>query len=116
MYLPPVAAEALRALKREGVVSTEGVFLSHATSEPLNKGTIRLRWLEIRDAAGLKDFRWHDLRHSCASFLAQHGASLLQIGSVLGHTSPATTKRYSHLVEGEPITGHDELNEKLRGK
>lgn len=116
VYVPAAAVEALRALKRGNVVSTQAVFLSEHTNKPLNKGTIRLRWLEVRDAAGLRNFRWHDLRHSCASFLAGEGASLLQIGSVLGHSSPATTKRYSHLVEGEPVTGHEALNEKLRGK
>jgi integrase len=114
VHLPPVAAAAMRALKREDVVSTEGIFLSSSTGEPLKKGTIRIRWLEIRDAAKLSDFKWHDLRHSCASILAQNGATLFEIGSVLGHSSPSTTKRYSHLVEGAPVTGHAALDEMLR--
>lgn len=50
--------------------------------------------------AGIANFVWHDLRHSAASFLARDGASLLEIGAVLGHRSANTTKRYSHLVEG----------------
>jgi integrase len=50
--------------------------------------------------AGIEGFVWHDLRHSAASFLAADGASLLEIGAVLGHRSANTTKRYSHLVEG----------------
>lgn len=45
-------------------------------------------------------FRFHDLRHSAASFLAARGASLLAIGEVLGHRSSQTTKRYSHLLIG----------------
>jgi len=114
VYLSPAAVAALRTLKRETLQSTEGAFLSTATGEPLNRGTIRLRWLEIRDAAKLQDFRWHDLRHSCASFLAQNGATLLEIGSVLGHKSPAVTMRYSHLVQGAPVTGHDALDQMLR--
>lgn len=116
VYLPAAAVTALRTLKRESLQSTKGVFLSTATGEPLNRGTIRLRWLEIRDAAKLRDFRWHDLRHSCASFLAQNGATLLEIASVLGHRSTSVTRRYAHLVEGAPVTGHDALSEKLRGK
>jgi site-specific recombinase XerD len=67
----------------------------------------------VRPAAGLKDFRWHDLRHSCASFLAASGASLVEIGSVLGHRSPSVTARYAHLVAGKPVTGHAKLDEKL---
>lgn len=112
VYLPSAAVEALRALKREGVVSTKGVFLGQK-GVPLNKGTIRVRWLEVRDAAGLRNFRWHDLRHSCASFLAQQGATLLEIASVLGHRSTSVTRRYAHLVEGAPVTGHAALDEKL---
>ena len=47
--------------------------------------------------AGITDFCWHDLRHSCASYLAMSGASLLEIGAVLGHKSANMTKRYAHL-------------------
>jgi site-specific recombinase XerD len=71
------------------------------------------RWRVVRAAAKLKDFRWHDLRHSCASFLASKGANLLQIGSVLGHKSVATTARYSNLVQGEPLKQHEVFEEIL---
>lgn len=115
VYVPAAAVDALRTLKRESVVSTKAVFLGQG-SEPLNRGTLRIRWLPIRDAAGLRDFRWHDLRHSCASFLAQNGATLLEIGAVLGHRSTSATFRYAHLVEGEPVKAHAALDAKLQGK
>jgi integrase len=115
VYVPASAVDALRALKRESLVSTKAVFLGQG-DEPLNRGTIRIRWLPIRDAAGLRDFRWHDLRHSCASFLAQNGATLLEIGAVLGHRSTSATRRYAHLVEGAPVTAHAALDKKLQGK
>jgi len=41
--------------------------------------------------------RMHDLRHTAASLLAGRGASLTQVGEVLGHKSVQSTKRYSHL-------------------
>lgn len=47
--------------------------------------------------AKLQNFRFHDLRHSCASYLAQSGASLLEIADVLGHKQLAVVKRYAHL-------------------
>ena len=43
--------------------------------------------------------RVHDLRHTYASILASAGASLPLIGSLLGHTQPATTARYAHLLD-----------------
>lgn len=55
-------------------------------------------WKKALKAAGIVNFRFHDLRHSCASYLAQSGATLLEIGEVLGHRQLSVTKRYSHLT------------------
>jgi integrase len=54
-------------------------------------------WKKALKDAEIKDFRFHDLRHSCASYLAQSGASLLEIADVLGHKQISVTKRYAHL-------------------
>lgn len=113
VHLPATAVEALKALRRRNVVSATRVFLTDE-GEPFTKNLLHGPWYSVRKAAGLVDFRWHDLRHSCASFLAMKGATLLEIGSVLGHKSPSMTLRYAHLVEGAPVTGHTELDEKLR--
>jgi integrase len=51
-------------------------------------------------AARIRNFRFHDLRHSCASMLAQSGATLLEIGDLPGHRQLQMTKRYSHLASG----------------
>ena len=115
VHVAPTAVEALRALKKAKVVSATHVFLIGSGS-PLEKSTLMHRWNKIRKATKLADFHWHDLRHSCASFLARKGATLLEIGSVLGHKSPSMTMRYSHLVQGAPVKGHAELDELLRGK
>lgn len=55
-------------------------------------------WKEALKIAKIKNFRFHDLRHTCASYLAQNGATLLEIGDVLGHRNLSVTKRYSHLA------------------
>jgi len=54
-------------------------------------------WKRALEDAEIKDFRFHDLRHTCASYLAQSGASLLEVGFVLGHKQISVTKRYAHL-------------------
>ena len=66
--------------------------------------------------AEITDFRWHDLRHSAASFLAKRGASLLEIGAVLGHKTTQTTKRYSHLAQSHTTTLMEDLADDLLGK
>jgi integrase len=55
-------------------------------------------WYAARDAADLKNFHFHDLRHTTASMLAAQGCSLLEIADVLGHKTLAMVKRYSHLL------------------
>jgi integrase len=54
-------------------------------------------WRAALTQARIKNFRFHDLRHTCASLLAMNGASLLEIAQVLGHKSITMTQRYSHL-------------------
>jgi integrase len=61
--------------------------------------SIREPWDVIRAAAGIPDVRLHDLRHTFASVSASSGASLPLIGAMLGHASPTTTHRYTHLLD-----------------
>lgn len=60
---------------------------------------LRNGWVKALKRAGIENFRWHDQRHSVASFLAARGASLKQIGEVLGHRSVAATAIYAHLSQ-----------------
>ena len=45
------------------------------------------------------NFRFHDLRHSCAGYLAMSGATPTDIAAVLGHKTLAMVKRYAHLSD-----------------
>ena len=59
---------------------------------------LRKPWRAALQAAGIEEFRFHDLRHTTASYLAMNGASLLAISKVLGHKTTKMTERYSHLA------------------
>jgi site-specific recombinase XerD len=50
--------------------------------------------------AGLREIRWHDLRHSFASQLAAAGVPLRQVQEWLGHSTINMTVRYAHLAPG----------------
>jgi integrase len=47
--------------------------------------------------SGIKDFRIHDLRHTCAAWLVQTGVPLPEIRDLLGHHSIKMTEKYAHL-------------------
>lgn len=92
----PVVRPVLARLKEWGKVRTLGVDLvfpdRHGKAYPIDAV-----WTRAKAQAGVEDFRFHDLRHSAASFLAMHGATPLQIGAILGHKSLSMVGRYSHL-------------------
>lgn len=48
--------------------------------------------------AGIVDFRFHDLRHTCAAWLVQAGVPMAEVRDVLGHCTLAMTERYAHLA------------------
>ncbi len=74
---------------------------------------IRKAWTNARDEAEIEDFRFHDLRHSAASYLAMNGATLLEIAAVLGHKTLQMVKRYSHLSENHTKSIVEKMNKKI---
>lgn len=61
--------------------------------------TIEREWQRILRRSGVDNFRFHDLRHTAAAYLAMNNASLNEISELLGHKSYAMTKRYAHLAD-----------------
>jgi integrase len=70
-----------------------------------------------RKAAGRPGLHIHDLRHSLASVLVSQGATLPEVGAVLGHKAVQSTKRYAHLYPQRiaEIVGRIGVREKLTG-
>ena len=76
---------------------------------------LRAPWKAAVKKAGVDDFRFHDLRHSAASYLAMNGASLAEIAEVLGHKTLQMVKRYAHLSEGHTARVVESMNQKIFG-
>jgi integrase len=73
---------------------------------------VRDAWLAICRKANIEGARLHDLRHTYASVLASSGDSLPIIGALLGHTTPTTTARYTHLFD-DPLRAATERAGKI---
>lgn len=83
--------------------------------KPQKPVDLRDPWDAAVEKAGIHDFRFHDLRHSAASYLAMNGASLSEIAEVLGHKTLQMVKRYAHLSEGHTAKVVESMNQKIFG-
>jgi integrase len=76
---------------------------------------LRKSFANALEIAQIKDFKWHDLRHCTASYLAMNGASLAEIAEVLGHKTLSMVKRYAHLSDGHVSSVVSSMNAKIFG-
>ena len=60
---------------------------------------IHASWYAALEKAEITNFRFHDLRHTAASYFAMGGATMGEIADILGHKTLQMTKRYSHLSD-----------------
>ena len=63
----------------------------------------------------IRNFRFHDLRHSAASYLAMSGATPSEIAEVLGHRTLQMVKRYAHISEQHSAKVIERMNKKFFG-
>jgi integrase len=54
-------------------------------------------WYGALKRAGIKDFRWHDLRHTWASWHVQGGTPLFALQELGGWQSAEMVRKYAHL-------------------
>lgn len=111
----PLAGQALAEIKKLSAlrrIDTNLLFPDSSGKKPVE---IRLAWGRVMNEAGIKDFRFHDLRHSAASYLAMSGASLAEIAEVLGHKTLQMVKRYSHLSDQHTASVVAKMNKKYFG-
>ncbi len=108
------ALELIKKMSKVKRIDTDLLFPSRQDpSKPLDIHSI---WRAAVNKAGIEDFRFHDLRHSAASYLAMSGASLAEIADVLGHKTLQMVKRYAHLSEQHTAGVVARMNEKIFGE
>ena len=72
-------------------------------------------WKKALVVAEVEDFRWHDLRHSCASYLAMNGVPMRTIAEILGHKTLSMVQRYTHLSTEHLTEAISDMNRKFVG-
>lgn len=99
--LPP---HLLPALKEHLATLTgpaaDALLFPAAGGQHLAPASLYRHFYRAREAAGRKDLRWHDLRHSGAVLAAVAGATLAELMSRLGHSTPAAALKYQHVSAG----------------
>jgi len=112
----PLAGLALERVKEHARIrrrlDTPLLFPGNNPGKPVD---LRAPWNTAVKRAGLVDFRFHDLRHSAASYLAMNGASLNEIAAVLGHKTLAMVQRYAHLSESHKAGVVERMNAAIFG-
>lgn len=95
----PLAGPALNALRElaGGVRRIDGRIFPPLTRT--GQGWLRKSWLRAVGKAGIEDFKFHDLRHTAASYMLMSGAGIQEIADLLGHKTLAMVQRYSHLAD-----------------
>ena len=95
------ALEMLRDLSQTPCIS--GYVFHHNGTPIAGKFPFRVAFNNACERAVLENFKWHDLRHCCASYLAQSKATDLEIAIQLGHSDTHLVKRYAHLREDNSL-------------
>ncbi len=113
LHLDTATHDLLRARSRVRRIDTDLLFPPARDPKKPSPGALRSPFERALKRAGIEDFRWHDLRHTTASYLAMSGASLAEIAEVLGHKTLSMVKRYAHLSDGHVASVVSRMSEKF---
>ena len=91
----PLNATALEVLRRQ--VDKHPQFVFTFAGKPLRSANTRA-WRRALQRAGIENFRWHDLRHTWATWHRQSGMPTHELQRLGGWRSSVMVERYAHLA------------------
>jgi len=97
----PELSEILSALPRQVSKGEASPYVFNNPETGTRWVDIRKPWFQALSLAGIRNFRFHDLRHSFASRMVQRGVPLKAVQELLGHADMKTTMRYAHLAPSD---------------
>jgi integrase len=111
----PLAGLALELMQDHARVRRIDSDLVFPGKNPTRPAELKKPWHDALTAAEIADFRFHDLRHCTASYLAMNGASLAEIADILGHRTLSMVKRYTHIADSHSAGVVASMNHKVFG-
>ncbi len=110
----PMTDESLQILTKRSKLRRLGTQLIFPSKkDPQKPMDFRAPFERAINESKIEDFKYHDLRHSCASYLAMSGVPIRTIAEILGHSNTSVTVRYSHLNKEHLKKSLDELSKVL---
>lgn len=102
-----IALDIIKAALPNKTSSTSPVF-PNINGKAFSENGLTKHWDFIREHAKLENANIHDLRHSFATTGSMTGENIAVIGKVLGHSTIATTSRYTHInnIKGIEVANH----------
>ncbi len=96
----PLNTEAKSVVSRQ--IGKHQKFVFTYKGHPVQRGSTHA-WYKACERAGIEDFRFHDLRHTFASWHAQAGTPLSVLQELGGWRSATMVQRYAHLTAGHLV-------------
>jgi integrase len=112
----PLVGESFTQLKARSKVrqlTDDRIFPATKRAKKSEFRDLRHPWEKALKAAEIENFRWHDLRHTSASYLVMNGVSLVEVARILGQKTLQMVLRYAHLSEGHIVDHGRKLANRL---
>ena len=104
----PISNKLMEIFKKRN--NSQYVFINKDTGEPFKD--IKKAFRNILKQAQIKNFRFHDLRHTAATRMVEKGIPLPVVQELLGHAKISTTMRYTHAMPEQKQLAIAVLNDK----
>lgn len=106
--------QAARVRKAESAFKGDGKARIRGQRYPITYNGLKSQWKQIRAAASVEDFRFHDFRHDLATKLLRATGNLKMVQKALSHADIKTTTRYAHVLDEEVAGALEKLSRKQK--
>ncbi|MBK6671879.1 MAG: tyrosine-type recombinase/integrase [Actinobacteria bacterium] len=109
----PVRAGRARRSRRDlrGRLTGQPAVFPGEAGGVMSDGWFKKSWTAARKSVGVSTVRFHDLRHTAGTLATQHGATMKEVMSRLGHSTTAAAIRYQRAADSRDQDVADRLDE-----